>query len=75
MEHCLIAVRPKRQVTDNGSDTQVVGTEHQAYNKDYEPAESGFSGEAGTETGKNFINKYKHNVWSITGICGKLTTR
>ncbi len=51
MEHRLIAVRPQCQVTDNGSDTQVVGTEHQAYNKDYEPVESGFPGEAGTEEG------------------------
>ncbi len=51
MDHCLITARPQRQVTDNGSDTQVVGTEHQAHNKDYEPVESGFSGEAGTETG------------------------
>jgi len=51
MDYCLIAARPQCQVTDNGSDIQVVGTEHQAYNKDYEPVESGFSGKAGTETG------------------------
>ncbi len=51
MDHCLIAARPQPQVADNGSDTQVVGTEHHAHNKDYEPVESGFSGEAGTETG------------------------
>ncbi len=35
MDHCLIAVRPQCQGTDNGSDTQVVGTEHQTHNKDY----------------------------------------
>ncbi len=51
MAHRLIAAGPQCQATDNGSDTLVVGTEHQAHNKDCEPVESGFSGKAGTETG------------------------
>lgn len=47
MQHGIITDRVKRKVTDNGSDTKLIGAKHKPYGNGYKPAESGFAGKTG----------------------------
>ena len=44
MQHGLITAWGKCKVTDYGSDTKFIGTEHKPCDDDYKPAESSFAG-------------------------------
>ena len=51
MEHGQITVRFEGKVTDDGSDSEFIGTEHQPDGKNHKPAKSRFSGETGFKRG------------------------
>lgn len=49
MEHRLVMARMQRQIPDDGSHTEMIGTNHQTDNDDNEPLECGYSGKTITE--------------------------
>ncbi len=51
MEHGQITVRFQGEVTDYGSDSEFIGTEHQPDGENHKPAKSRFSGETGFKRG------------------------
>ena len=75
MEHGQITVRFQGEVTDYGSDSEFIGTEHQPDGENHKPAKSRLSGEAGLKGRQDFINKIEHGIWSTTGKYGKLIHR
>lgn len=51
VEHGEVTVRFEGEITNHGSYSKFIGTEHQSHGKNHEPAESRLSGEAGFKRG------------------------
>ena len=51
MDHGEVTVRFQGEVTDYGSDSEFIGTEHQPDGKNYKPAECRLSGKTGFKRG------------------------
>lgn len=53
MHHAVVECRIQGKVTDHGSDTEHVGTDHEADYDSHSPSKSSSPGETGTETQQN----------------------
>ncbi|EJW13830.1 hypothetical protein PAV_4c03860 [Paenibacillus alvei DSM 29] len=62
MKHRFIMTRIERQIPDDGSDTEMIGTDHQTDNDDYEPLEGGGARETSTKGRQNLIYKFQHGM-------------
>lgn len=49
MDHRLVMTGMQRQIPDDGSDTEIIGTNHQTDNDDNEPLEGGGAGKASSK--------------------------
>lgn len=57
MQHGIITAQIKRKVTDYGSNTKLIGTDHQPYGDDNKPVESSLAGKIGFKMAQNIFNK------------------
>lgn len=55
IQHRIIARRAKHKITNDGSDTKFIATEHKAYSNSHKPVECGFTGKTEFQSGKKYF--------------------
>lgn len=62
MNHRFIVTRMHLQISHDGGEAEMIGTNHEADDYDNEPLEGGGSGEASSKCRQDFIYIFQHGM-------------